>query len=242
MDGQEPSASRLIVTVDGPGGSGKSTVSRILARRLGLPYLNSGYLYRTVTLLVLESGEDFENRERVEEIIRGMAIRFEEGPRATRVFVGDREVTSRLKDPDVTPLVWKIANDGGYRSLLVEAQRICAEPLGVVAEGRDMGTVIFPHADCKFYLDAAPEVRARRQHRDLESAGHHRSYEDVLREVLERDRHDRDRKDAPLRIPEGAIVIHSDGLTIDDVVESMLGQVVVPRVDASTRMGPGGSA
>jgi len=230
----------MIVTVDGPGGSGKSTVSRILARRLGLPYLNSGYIYRAVTLLVLESGGDFDNQEKVAESIRGMDLRFQETEDSTRVFIGDREVTSRLKDPDVTPQIWRVANNGLYRGLLVELQRKCALPRGVVAEGRDMGTVIFPEAEFKFYLDASAEVRARRQHRDLEALGHARSFGDVLAEVIERDRHDRQRKDAPLRIPPGAMVIHTDDLSIRDVVDRMLSRIRAPVSLAPGRQAPGG--
>jgi len=215
----------MIITVDGPGGSGKSTVSRIVARKLGLPYLNSGFIYRAVTLLVMEDGADFEDRERVERLIKQIDLRFEEVGDRTRVFLGGRDVTRRLKDPDVTPRIYKIANDGHYRELLLDVQRQFAVPHGAVAEGRDMGTVIFPQADFKFYLDASPEERARREQMDLDAAGHSKSYADVLKEVLERDRHDRERAHAPLRVPTGAVMIRTDTLSIKDVVESILKHV-----------------
>jgi cytidylate kinase len=215
----------MIITVDGPAGSGKSTVSRIVARRLGLTYLNSGYIYRAVTLLVIEDGSEFENKEKVANLIGSMDIRFEEDDDRTRVLLGDREVTQRLKEPDVTPKIFKIANDGYYRSLLLGIQRSFAAPPGVVAEGRDMGTVIFPEADYKFYLDASPEERARRQQMDLQVGGHSKSFADVLSEVLERDRHDRERAYAPLRVPQGAIHIRTDNLSIKDVVEMILKRV-----------------
>jgi len=211
-----------------------------VARRLGVPCLNSGYIYRAATLLVLESGGDFEDREKVARIVSGMRIRFQEDERATRVFVTERaalperDVTSRLKDPDVTPQIYRIANDGHYRSLLVDLQRRSAGPEGVVAEGRDMGTVIFPQADYKFYLDASPEVRARREQHDLEAKGHSRRFEDVLSEVLDRDRHDRDREHAPLRVPPGALVISTDSLSIDQVVDAML-----RRIETTRRAGRG---
>jgi cytidylate kinase len=220
----------MIITVDGPAGSGKSTVSRIVARRLGLTYLNSGFIYRAVTLLVVEDGGDFENKERVAELIASMDLRFTENEDRTRVFLGERDVTQRLKDPDITPQIFRIANDGYLRSLLLGTQRSFAATPGVVAEGRDMGTVIFPEADYKFYLDASPEERARRQQMELEVKGHSKSFADVLSEVLERDRHDRERAHAPLRVPQGAIHIRTDNLSIKDVVEMILKRVQSPEV------------
>jgi cytidylate kinase len=225
---------RIIITVDGPGGSGKSTVSRIVARRLGIPYLNSGFIYRAVTLLVLEEGGNFDDREKVTRIVRGMNLRFEEDGDLTRVFVhrqnggGDRDVTSRLKSPDITPQIYKVANDGYYRSLLLELQRHSADVKGVVAEGRDMGTVIFPEANFKFYLDASPEERARRQHRELEASGHAKSYKDILSEVLERDSRDREREHGPLRVPKGALVIQTDAHSIREVVDLVLKKIGLP--------------
>jgi cytidylate kinase len=223
----------VIVTVDGPGGSGKSTVSRALARRLGLSYLNSGYIYRAVTVLVLDdAGETgtavFDDSSRVERIIAGMQLRFRDDESTLRVFSGDRDITARVKAPDVTPQIWRIANNGAYRRILVDLQRRFAAPPGVVAEGRDMGTVIFPEAEFKFYLDASPEERARRQLRDLEAAGHRRSFAELLADVLERDRHDRQRAEAPLRVPPGAEVILTDSLRVEEVVERMLNRIKAP--------------
>lgn len=217
----------MIVTIDGPAGAGKSTVSRILARRLGLPCLHSGYIYRAVTLLVSESGGRFEDRALVEKIIKELDLRFvDDPPRGrTRVFNGEREFTDRLKDPEVTAEVYRVANDGGYRERLVELQRRFAEPDGVVAEGRDMGTVIFPGADFKFYLDASAAERARRRHEDLRTANSTKTLEEVLASVTARDARDRNREHAPLRLAEGAVVVRTEGLTVEDVVKKVLAEV-----------------
>lgn len=225
----------MIITVDGPAGSGKSTVARILARRLSLPYLNSGAIYRTVTLGVLEAGISFDDREGVARVIRDLPFRSVEHPDGTRFFLGDRDVTHRIKDPDVTREVYRIANDGEYRRLLVGLQRTAAAGGGVVAEGRDMGTVIFPDADVKFFLDAPAEERARRQHEELLARGVASDYEVLLEDLRRRDLHDTGRSDAPLRAAPGALHVDSGGLSIEQVVERMSGIISASLEAAGSR-------
>ena len=215
----------MIVTIDGPAGAGKSTVSRRVAESLRVPYLNSGFIYRAITLLVLDQGGDFEDRELVQRTIDELDLDFEDSGGRTIVRIKGQDVTDRLKAPDVTPNVYRIANDGGYRERLVEYQRRFGEPPGVVAEGRDMGTVIFPFAEFKFYLDASPEERARRTLGDLQNAGHSKSFEEVLAETIRRDEHDRGREHAPLQVPEGAVVVDTDGLDIAGVVQFIVDQI-----------------
>ncbi|MBI4583489.1 MAG: (d)CMP kinase [Planctomycetes bacterium] len=215
----------LIITVDGPAGSGKSTVSRILARKLGLPYLNSGAIYRAVTLAVIDAGVSFDDRPRVAEVISRFSLRSVEEADRTRFFIGDREVTDRLKDPDITAQVYRIADESGYRKLLVDLQRRSVQRHGVVAEGRDMGTVIFPDASIKFYLDAPAEERARRQHLELVSRGVPSRYEEVLLKLKERDHRDLSRTDAPLLAAPDAVRLNSGGLTIDEVVGRFLDHI-----------------
>lgn len=235
----------MIITVDGPAGSGKSTVARLVARELGLPYLNSGFIYRAVTLLVLEAAAEskgdgaagtrvrddaaadraFADREKVTEVIRGMALHFKEDGDRTRVYVGEREVTQRLRDPDVTPQIYRVADDGFYRGLLVDVQRQAARPDGVVAEGRDMGTVIFPEAEHKFYLVASASERARRHLLDLQRAGHPVQFTDLLQEVEQRDGRDLGREHGPLRMAEDATRIDSEGLSAGQVAETLLSNI-----------------
>ena len=186
---------------------------------MGLPCLNSGLIYRAVTVLVLDRGLDFEDEDAVARLIQEMELRFVEDSNKTRVFVGkELEISDRLRAPDVTPQIYRIANNPFYRKLLVDLQKRVAEPDGVVAEGRDMGTVIFPEADHKFFLDATAEERARRHHRDLVASGHTQNYEDLLREIRARDEHDRNREVGPLSVPEGAVVVDTEGLSVDEVV------------------------
>jgi cytidylate kinase len=207
-----------VVTIDGPAGAGKSTVARELARRLDWSFLDTGAMYRLVTLAALEAGADLEDDRLLVEITDTIAPRFDQG----RVFIGQREVTAEIRDPRVTRSARYAAGNAGVRERLVQWQRAAAELTDLVTEGRDQGTIVFPNAMVKFFLDATDEERALRRHRELTAKGHDIRYEDILAEQRKRDQEDRTRAIAPLKPAGDARLIDSTGRHLEDVLGEMI--------------------
>ncbi len=209
------SSSDLIIAIDGPAGSGKSTVSRLTAERLGVPHLDTGAFYRTATLAVLEAGVDPEDAEAVVEVVHGTDMEIGD----PTVILDDRDVTSTIRSDTVSDNVSAVSAHPEVRVLLVDAQRRWAGERGgaCVAEGRDTGSVVFPDADLKIYLDASPEVRAARRSGELPGVT------DVGAAIERRDRLDSSRTASPLVIADDAEVIDTTDLTIDEVVDRILG-------------------
>lgn len=220
----------MIVAIDGPAGSGKSTIARALARRLGLTYLDTGAMYRAVTLAAIEQGIPLESDERLGALARELELRFAEGPDGTsRVYIGDREVTEAIRDPLVSQKVSLVAAHQGVRQALTMRQRELAEGGDMVLEGRDIGTVVYPRAELKIYLTASPEVRAARRQKQLEEQGIHLSSRALQRELLLRDSRDAGRALAPLRKAEDAIEIDTTDLTVEEVLALICARADRPR-------------
>ncbi|MEW6357269.1 MAG: (d)CMP kinase [Planctomycetota bacterium] len=212
---------RLIVTIDGPAGAGKSSVAKAVAQRLGLRYLDTGAMYRAVTWKALDERVDLENEKYLRRIADTMRL---ELPENGRVIVDGRDVTREIRTPAVTRETYHAAQSRLVRERLWELQRAFGAQ-GCVAEGRDMGTVVFPNADKKIYLDAAPEVRAQRRRKQLAETQAAPPLDDVLNEVKERDRKDLTRDVAPLAKADDAEYVDTSDLTFDEVVDLIVKKV-----------------
>lgn len=212
---------RLIVTIDGPAGSGKSTLARQLAARLGLDFLDTGAMYRGIAAKAIERGIDIrEEPYYVVELARNCPLRFDWATDPPRLYAREADVTERLRDPDVTSAVSDIAALGGVRNVLVEEQRcIGKEHPRLVTEGRDQGSIVFPEANVKFYLDASPTVRAERRASQLRDMGKPVQLESIRQNIIERDRKDSTRSDGPLICPDNAITIDTSDMKLDQVLD-----------------------
>lgn len=218
---------RLIVTLDGPAGSGKSTVARRLAQRLGLDFLDTGAMYRGLTVKALDRGIDIENEAyAVVELARNAEIHFDWDVDPPALYINGVNVTPRLRDRDVVASVSDVAAMDAVRHVLVKAQQSIgqAHP-GLVTEGRDQGSVVFPDAEAKFYLDASPQIRAERRAAQLRELGKHVDLEALRESIVLRDRKDSTRKTGPLLCPEDAETIDTTGMQLDEVVDLLEGKV-----------------
>lgn len=223
ISGSSPT-SRLpvIITIDGPAGTGKSSVAHRLASRLGLDFLDTGAMYRAAALIALETGIDPDQGEALAAAISDMGVRFDWQSDPPRLMLDDRDVSARIRDLDVSGIVSIVAAQSPVRNVLVERQRDIAEAHPrLVTEGRDQGSVVFPDAAVRFFLDASIEVRAQRRIKQLASAGQSIDEHEIRSDIEARDRLDTSRDDAPLIKPEGAIVIDSSNKSLPEVVEEM---------------------
>jgi CMP/dCMP kinase len=216
--------SRPVVAIDGPGGAGKSTVARRLAEVLGFEYVNTGAMYRAVALAAREAGIDADDPEaerKLDALLERTRIDFSGG----QIMLNGRDVSAEIGTPELGEIASRLSMLGVVRERMLDLQRAAGARGGVVMEGRDIGSVVFPDADVKFFLDASPEVRAERRWRELAAHGIEISREQVLAQLQERDRRDSGRELAPLRPAPDAEVVDTSRMSIEEVVRLMAERV-----------------
>lgn len=212
-------------TIDGPSGVGKGTAAKWLATQLGWHLLDSGAMYRVAGIAAEQAGVAVDDPAAVADIVRRMKVRFEGDSTTDHISLEDRDITADVREESAAMLASRIAVFPEVRDALLQAQRAFLQPPGLVADGRDMGSVVFPEAPLKIFLDASAEERARRRCRQLRQAGMPAILADVLTDIRARDARDRGRKVAPLKAAEDAVIIDTTELTVDAVCDRILSHV-----------------
>jgi cytidylate kinase len=219
----------MIIAIDGPSGAGKSTLGKMLAKKLNLLYLDTGAMYRAVALAVFQAGETIENEKKAAEIAKHSKIELVGEPDSPQIKLNGQDVSDKIRTNEIGQMASVVSSVSEVRKILVEHQRTLGEtaPNGCVLDGRDIGTVVFPNADLKFFLTAKPEARARRRYEEDAQRGQISTYEETLAEINRRDERDISREDSPLSIAEDAIVIDTSELNLREVYEQMLEEIKV---------------
>jgi len=215
---------KIIIAIDGPAASGKSTTARLVAERLGYLYIDTGAMYRAVALKVLEHGLDVDDVEGISKLVEKTEVRLVQSKDGLKVYLDGRDVTDEIREPEVTNASSAVSAIPKVRELLVREQRKMGESGGIVLEGRDIGTVVFPNADLKIYMVADDEERARRRQRELLQKGGAKAPDlsVLIQEIQERDKRDSSRAISPLRKAADAIELDTSNLTIEEQVEFVL--------------------
>ena len=214
-----------IITIDGPSGSGKSTMSRLLAARMSYAYLDTGAMYRAVGLKTLKEGLDPDDEDGLTKLLANLDLKILPGEDDSKVILDQQDVSLEIRTPEIGMMASKVSAKQVVRQQLTELQRRLAEKGRVVVEGRDMGTVVFPHARNKFYLDAKPEERARRRTHQLHKKGMDAEFNEILTQIQKRDDDDSHRSLAPLKPASDAVIIDSSEMTINQVVDFMVEKI-----------------
>lgn len=218
----------MIVTIDGPAGAGKSSIARQVADRLGFEFLDTGAMYRAVTLGAIRAQVDLESAAELVDYAGKLALKWD----GDRIFLNESDVTEEIRTPTVTGAIRFLADVPEIRRQLSVQQRRIAKGRDIVTEGRDQGTEVFPDAECKIYLTASPEERAKRRQQQLADAGRHMPLEDVFKAQEKRDEEDRNRPLGSLRPADDAILLETDGMTPEEVLERTL-QIVEKVIEAN---------
>ena len=224
-----PRDHKILVAIDGPAGAGKSTIAARLARELGVPFLDTGAMYRAVALLALRDGLptalDEEAAERVVELMENRRINVFSDIAGNRIEIDGTDVSSEIRTPECSLMASAVSAIPGVRQALVPMQRRLGLERGGVMEGRDIGTVVFPDADLKVFLTASAEERAQRRHRDLADGEVATSLNEVREQQDRRDRQDTSRSESPLQVAPGSVVVDTTDLSLDEVVERLMAEV-----------------
>jgi cytidylate kinase len=217
----------MIIAIDGPSGAGKSTLGKMLAKKLGLLYLDTGAMYRAVALSVLRRRIEFSETGKIADIAETAKIDLVGEPDSLKILLDGDDVSAEIRTLEVAQAASVVSTISEVRRIMVDHQRQIGEaaPGGCVLEGRDIGSVVFPNADFKFFLTAKPEARARRRFNEDTAKGLTSTYEQTLAEINERDQRDVSREDSPLTIAEDAVVIDTSELDLTEVFEQMLGKI-----------------
>lgn len=217
----------MIIAIDGPSGAGKSTLGKMLAKELGLLYIDTGAMYRAVALAVLKDGSTVDEKEKVGRIAGTADIKLVGGPDELQIVLDGKDVTSEIRSLEAAQAASVVSTISEVRKIMVEHQRTLGQnaPNGCVLEGRDIGSVVFPNADIKFFLTAKPEARARRRFTEDTRKGRFSTYEQTLAEINQRDQRDVSREDSPLTIADDAVVIDTSELDLSEVFEQMLAAI-----------------
>ena len=208
--------SQEIVSLDGPSGAGKSTIAKLLAKNLSFKYLDTGAMYRAVTLYFIDNNIDINNEVQVLNALDNINIKFDTN---NKVYLNDKDVTDKIRESNVVSLVSKVASLSVVRENMVRLQRLITKDEYYVVDGRDIGSVVLPNARYKFYIDASVDERAMRRYKEEISKGKNITFEEVRDSIQARDEYDSTRKDSPLVIPDNATVVDSTNMTIDEVVK-----------------------
>lgn len=211
-----------ITTIDGPSGSGKSTISRLLAQRLGVAFLDTGAMYRAVGLAAHRQGVDLTNKNAVRQLMESIDLQLLPGELESQVIMNGEDVSEAIRTAEMGMMASKVSALGEVRQNLTSLQQALGAKQAIVAEGRDMGTVVFPTAKHKFFLSASAEERARRRTTQLQEKGLNANYDEILIQTKQRDHDDSVRTLAPLKPADDAVIIDSSSMTIDEVVQFMM--------------------